>query len=138
MAHFRSAALSRHLSALASYFSRILPPLTLRNFADDVAEWYWNFFGWLKLLFEVKKHGILVSMSGKGNCYDNAMVETFFKTLKSELVWRTVFYTPKLPTRPLAATSMGFTIPSGAIPLSTSPARLSSKNMPPNEPMPLH
>ena len=32
-------------------------------------------------------------MSGKGNCYDNAMVETFFKTIKSELVWRTVFYT---------------------------------------------
>ena len=32
-------------------------------------------------------------MSGKGNCYDNAMVETFFKTLKSELVWRTVFQT---------------------------------------------
>lgn len=42
---------------------------------------------------ELKKHGILISMSGKGNCYDNAMVETFFKTLKSELVWRTVFYT---------------------------------------------
>jgi putative transposase len=39
---------------------------------------------------ELKKHGILISMSGKGNCYDNA---TFFKTLKSELVWRTVFYT---------------------------------------------
>ena len=32
-------------------------------------------------------------MSGKGNCYDNAVVETFFKTLKSELVWRTVFQT---------------------------------------------
>jgi putative transposase len=30
-------------------------------------------------------------MSGKGNCFDNAMVETFFKTLKAELVWRTVF-----------------------------------------------
>jgi transposase InsO family protein len=28
-----------------------------------------------------------------GNCYDNAVVETFFKTLKSELVWRTVFQT---------------------------------------------
>lgn len=26
-------------------------------------------------------------MSGKGNCYDNAMVETFFKTIKSELIW---------------------------------------------------
>ena len=30
-------------------------------------------------------------MSGKGNCFDNAMVETFFKTLKAELVWRTIF-----------------------------------------------
>jgi transposase InsO family protein len=35
---------------------------------------------------ELKKHAILVSMSGKGNCYDNARVEAFFKTLKSELV----------------------------------------------------
>ena len=42
------------------------------------------------------------------------------------------------PTKPLAATSTGSTIPSGAIPLSISPARLSSKNMLPNEPMPLH
>jgi putative transposase len=42
---------------------------------------------------ELKKHGIQISMSGKGNCYDNAMVETFFKTLKSELIWRTIFYT---------------------------------------------
>jgi putative transposase len=32
-------------------------------------------------------------MSGKGNYYGNAMVETYFKTLKSELVWRTIFYT---------------------------------------------
>ena len=30
-------------------------------------------------------------MSGKGNCYDNAMVETLFKTIKSELIWRTKF-----------------------------------------------
>ena len=26
-------------------------------------------------------------MSGRGNCYDNSMVETFFKTIKSELIW---------------------------------------------------
>jgi putative transposase len=32
--------------------------------------------------------GFVVSMSGKGNCYDNAAVETFFKTLKAELIWR--------------------------------------------------
>ena len=42
---------------------------------------------------ELRRHGVQISMSGKGNCYDNAMVETFFKTLKSELVWRTVFLT---------------------------------------------
>ena len=42
---------------------------------------------------ELRKHGIRISMSGKGNCFDNAVVETFFKTLKSELVWRTVFQT---------------------------------------------
>jgi transposase InsO family protein len=39
----------------------------------------------------LKDHGFLVSMSGRGNCYDNAMVETVFKFLKSDLVWRTVF-----------------------------------------------
>lgn len=26
------------------------------------------------------------SMSGKGNCYDNAVAESFFKTLKAELI----------------------------------------------------
>ncbi len=41
---------------------------------------------------EMRRHGTRISMSGKGNRYDNAMVVTFFKTIKSELVWRTVFY----------------------------------------------
>jgi putative transposase len=39
----------------------------------------------------LRKHGVQISMSGKGNCYDTAMDETFFKTLKSEVVWLTVF-----------------------------------------------
>jgi putative transposase len=39
--------------------------------------------------------GILPSMSRKGNCYDNAFVESFFKTLKSELVYQTEFRTRK-------------------------------------------
>jgi transposase InsO family protein len=30
--------------------------------------------------------GITVSMSGRGNCYDNAMMESFFATLKTELI----------------------------------------------------
>jgi len=39
----------------------------------------------------VTRHGLVPSMSGRGNCYDNAMVETVFKTIKSELVWRTSY-----------------------------------------------
>lgn len=31
------------------------------------------------------RHGIVPSMSRKGNCYDNAVVESFFHTMKSEL-----------------------------------------------------
>ena len=27
-------------------------------------------------------------MSGKGNCYDNAVAESFFRTLKNELIYR--------------------------------------------------
>ena len=34
------------------------------------------------------KLGFKVSMSGKGNCYDNPIVETFFKSIKAELIWR--------------------------------------------------
>ena len=41
----------------------------------------------------LKKYGFKVSMSGKGNCYDNAAVETFFKTLKAELIWRSTWQT---------------------------------------------
>jgi len=32
--------------------------------------------------------GITVSMSRKGNCWDNAVAESFFATLKSELIYR--------------------------------------------------
>lgn len=35
----------------------------------------------------VTKHGMLVSMSRKGNCYDDAVVESFFATLKGELLY---------------------------------------------------
>ena len=35
---------------------------------------------------KLNEHDMLVSMSRKGNCYDNAFAETFFKTLKYEEV----------------------------------------------------
>jgi putative transposase len=37
------------------------------------------------------RHGITQSMSRKGDCYDNAPMESFFGSLKSELVHRTSF-----------------------------------------------
>jgi putative transposase len=57
---------------------------------------------------ELRKHGVSISMSGKGNCYDNAAVETFFKTLKSELVWRTVFQTRGAATSAIGRYIDGF------------------------------
>jgi putative transposase len=33
----------------------------------------------------LRHHGIRVSMSRKGNCWDNSVVESFFRTLKTEL-----------------------------------------------------
>lgn len=42
----------------------------------------------LGVKFVACTHGFKVSMSGKGNCYDNSAVESFFKSLKAELVWR--------------------------------------------------
>jgi putative transposase len=35
---------------------------------------------------------IKVSMSGKGNCYDNAVTESFFGTVKDECVHRTLYH----------------------------------------------
>jgi putative transposase len=49
-----------------------------------------------------------MSGKGKGNCYDNAIVETFFKTLKSELVWRTVFSTRNEAEGAIARSIDGF------------------------------
>ena len=39
----------------------------------------------------LKKHGINISMSRRGNVYDNAMAESFMKTLKYEEVYRTEY-----------------------------------------------
>jgi putative transposase len=40
-----------------------------------------------------KKYNITLSMSRRGNCYDNAVAESFFKTLKKELVRKHIFLT---------------------------------------------
>jgi putative transposase len=39
------------------------------------------------------RHGVVASMSAAGNCYDNAVAESFFATLKKELVHGCAFET---------------------------------------------
>jgi transposase InsO family protein len=39
------------------------------------------------------RHGLTASMSRKGNCYDNAFIESFWSTLKYELVYHQRFAT---------------------------------------------
>ncbi len=41
----------------------------------------------------LRKAGLIASMSRKGNCYDNAFMESFWSTLKLELVFRRNFAT---------------------------------------------
>jgi transposase InsO family protein len=41
----------------------------------------------------IKEHGIVQSMSRKGNCWDNAVPESFFHTLKVELIHHEQFKT---------------------------------------------
>jgi len=41
----------------------------------------------------LKQHGIEISMSKKGDCYDNALMESFFGTFKEECVERHTFKT---------------------------------------------
>ncbi len=41
----------------------------------------------------LQKHGIIQSMSRKGNCWDNAVAESFFHSLKTELIYHEIFET---------------------------------------------
>jgi phosphonate transport system permease protein len=59
--------LVRNISNFTSYFGRIVPKLTIANFDADVADWYWNAGGWLKLLLDtvlIAYLGTLVGAAG--------------------------------------------------------------------------
>jgi putative transposase len=50
---------------------------------------------------KLQTYGLRPSMSGNGNCYVNASVKTFFKSLKAEMIWQ-----QKWQTRRQAATAI--------------------------------
>jgi hypothetical protein len=93
----RNARSDRRLPAITTFF-----PVVLRRPVESAQ------YCSVDYQAELGKHGVLISMSATGNCYDNAMVETFFKTLKSELVWRTVFYTRQQATQTIGRYIDGF------------------------------
>jgi len=45
---------------------------------------------------EMKKLGVIQSMSGVAHCYDNSRMESFFATLKKELLYRIPTYRMKM------------------------------------------
>ncbi len=50
--------------------------------------WHYQHYGYQKSL---KDHKVMQSMSRKGNCLDNAMMENFFGIMKSELLYPNTF-----------------------------------------------
>src|SRR3712207_4662642 len=67
------------------------------------------------------RHGLLCSMSRRGNCYDNAPMESFFGSLKNELVHRTSFPTRDAARQALSSTiSRSSTTAGAAIPASAT------------------
>jgi len=47
----------------------------------------------------LERNGILCSMSGKGNCWDNAVMESFYHTLKVELIYQKTYETRRQAQR---------------------------------------
>ena len=55
----------------------------------------WAQFSSFAWQIALKTYHIKPSMSRRGNCYDNAVVESFFKTLKKKAVKKQIFITRK-------------------------------------------
>ena len=76
------------LSALKMGLQRRKPPKGLLHHSDRGSQY--ASAAYRKLL---EARGAVCSMSRKGNCWDNAVVESFFHTLKTELVHHECFET---------------------------------------------
>ncbi len=56
----------------------------------------------------LSRHGLLASMSRKGNCWDNAVMERFFLNLKMERVWQKNYANQAEANRDIADCIVGF------------------------------
>jgi transposase InsO family protein len=58
-------------------------------------------------------HGVRLSVGRRGQCWDNAVAESFFATIKTELLHRQPWPTTKPPDRQYSSTSKAGTTPAG-------------------------
>lgn len=84
------------LGALEAALGSRVPEANLVHHSDRGSQ-YASF----KYQKELERSGIRCSMSRRGNCLDNAVAESFFGTLKSELVYRSTW-----PTRASARSAI--------------------------------
>lgn len=91
--HLRTELVS---AAFTMAIGRRQPPTALVHHSDRGTQYASAAYQWL-----LRAHGIIGSMSRAGNCWDNAVVESFFATLKTELVDRRSW-----PTRAAAYTAI--------------------------------
>jgi putative transposase len=76
-------ATSLPLAALSSALTRRCPNAALMFHSDQGCQ-----YTSAQHREALAQHGITVSMSRRGQCWDNAVAESFFATLKNELVYR--------------------------------------------------
>ena len=76
------------LNALNHTLTRRQPSSGLLHHSDRGSQYAAN-----KYQTTLKNNGLVPSMSRKGDCWDNAPMESFFATLKTELIYRERFYT---------------------------------------------
>lgn len=76
------------LDAMNMALARRQPERGLLHHSDRGCQYAAGRYGQL-----LAAHGVEPSMSRRGNCWDNAVVESFFGTLKNELVHHVVFLT---------------------------------------------
>jgi putative transposase len=96
MSQFRDEPLVETALNMALARRRLSPADALLHHTDRGSQY--TATGYLALLTQ---HDIQVSMSGKGNPYDNAMMESFFSTLRAELT-----DLERFPTRQAARTAV--------------------------------
>lgn len=76
------------LAALQMALQRCRPPRGLIHHSDRGCQYASVDYSQL-----LRRHGLVASMSRRGNCYDNAVMESFWSTLKHEVVHRHRFAT---------------------------------------------